>query len=767
MSSSDGISNSGVSRIVCIPVCEGEQSISSRTLESVASNTVVETEILVILLGIDWKSIPLHNESTTNLGNRIRWIKAEEPVDPWPPYRALSHLPAQYDDHDVVLILPGVEVPHGWDARLALAAFQDENIASVSPLCDISPLFALLDKEHSRRSNLSIVDRLAHALGQRRNIEVPALLCGCVYLRRPALRLAGPKCTAKEDQGLGAFCWALAKTFALDGFHNVCCDHLYVMDFNPTHLSAMEDIAAQEEVQLINQSHPLTEIRQAVKEALLGDIEKPIDINSTRPVQMHVVHSWGGGQERWLRDYCHSDTSRINLVLRSSGIWGIFGKCIALYRSYNMETPLRSWDLYYPIRSTAVTNLQYKAILQEIIDDFGIEVILISSLIGHSLDALDTDIKTIFITHDYYPFCPAINIYFDGICEECTETRLENCFVSNENNCYFNNVSLLEWLGIRNHFVKLLSKPNVLLISPSESVPRHMKALIPELRNKKFEIVRHGVNFIAHEIKGEVHPSEKLRLIVLGSLVPHKGKRLLEEIYPELCGFVDFYLIGCGENGRAFEGKPGIYVTLWYEYDQLPEIVTGIDPHIGLLLSVVPETYSYTLSELWILGIPPVTTNLGSFMDRITDGVDGFVCRPEKSSIVEKITWLSRNIAVLRQVKQKLISRTHRTAKEMVDEYHRLTSLPEFSYPRYFLRHDIPKQVDITDVVAVKDEKTPVLLIDPKARFFDVARQFGRYALQKLAASPRFGQRQKKLLVMILGSSFRLIGVVASMLRAR
>jgi len=768
MPSIDRIPNDSASRIVCIPVCCGEQSFLNCTLQSVASNTRAETEILVVLLGLDRKSFSIHEEQKLKPDNRVQWIEVRETVEPCLPYQALSHLPTRYDDHDVILVLPGVEVPHGWEARLALAVFQDGSIASVSPLCDISPLFALSDKEHSRNSNLSTMDRLAHALGQRRNIEVPTLLCSCVYLRRPALNLAWPTLTTNKDQRLGAFCWVLGKAFNLNGLHNVCCDHLYVTDFNPAHLSAMEEIATQEEVQLINRSHPLAKIRQAVKEALLGDTETAIDINETRPVQMHIVHSWGGGQERWLRDYCHGDTRRTNLVLRSSGTWGVFGKCIALYRSCDMEAPLRLWELHYPIRSTVVTNLQYKAILQEIIEGFGIEVILVSSLIGHSLDTLNTEIKTIFITHDYYPFCPAINIYFDGICEECTETRLESCFVLNEKNCYFNNVNSLEWLGIRNYFVKLLSRSNVYLISPSESVPRHMKTLIPELRNREFKIINHGVNFAPSPTKKEIRPSsEKLRIIILGSLVPHKGKKLLEEIYPELYDLVDFYLVGCGEDGRAFEGKPGICVTPWYEYDQLSEIVARIDPHIGLLLSIVPETYSYTLSELWILGVPPVTTNLGSFIDRITDGVDGFICQPTKSSIVEKIDWLSKNIVALDQLKQRLIGRTHRTVKEMVEEYHALTPLPEFSSPRYFLKRDFSNPTNATDVTAVADENTPVLLIDPKARFFDVARQFGRYTLQKLAASPRFGQRQKKLLVMILGSSFRLIGVAARMLRAR
>lgn len=62
------------------------------------------------------------------------------------------------------------------------------------------------------------------------------------------------------------------------------------------------------------------------------------------------------------------------------------------------------------------------------IADFRIEVILISSLIGHAADALATGLPTIFVAHDYYPFCPAVVIQFGEVCEQVQTAAIDALF---------------------------------------------------------------------------------------------------------------------------------------------------------------------------------------------------------------------------------------------------------------------------------------------------------------------------------------------------
>lgn len=113
-----------------------------------------------------------------------------------------------------------------------------------------------------------------------------------------------------------------------------------------------------------------------------------------------------------------------------------------------------------------------------------------------------------------------------------------------------------------------------------------MKALIPQLQEKDFIVIPHGMSFtVSQRVHNSLSHGEKMRSLVLGSLVLHKGRKLLEDIYPKLKNNIEFYLVGCGEGGQIFSDKSGCYIIPDYSHEQLPEIVTKISPHLGLLLS--------------------------------------------------------------------------------------------------------------------------------------------------------------------------------------
>src|SRR5205807_1954384 len=144
------------------------------------------------------------------------------------------------------------------------------------------------------------------------------------------------------------------------------------------------------------------------------------------------------------------------------------------------------------------------------------------------------------------------------------------------------------------------------------SVRDHYVQLLPAL-DGRFQTVPHGVKPLACpplELE-PLAPGEPLRVLVLGSIAPNKGGALLETVWKETRGFCRLFLVGCGEYGRAFEHERGVTVLPRYDLTELPKILTGIRPHVGLLPSVVPETFSYTLQELCELAIPVLATRIG------------------------------------------------------------------------------------------------------------------------------------------------------------
>lgn len=397
---------------------------------------------------------------------------------------------------------------------------------------------------------------------------------------------------------------------------------------------------------------------------------------NNKPVQLHVMHSWGGGIERWVRDYSCADTLRTNLVLKSSGVPGIPGQRLELYQSIEIDIPTRVWDLTLPIHATSVTNLDYRYALDEIINDFNVSAILISSFIGHSLDILNTKLETTVICHDYYPFCPAINIYFNKVCRECKFSHLQHCFKENPYNKVFPKASASEWMSIRKSFLELILHHQILLIAPSYSVYHHLTELEPAFKDCNFKIIPHGIEAPTHRLDfKKSQRTQKLKIVLLGRLTLHKGLEIIKESHREIRDFADIFLVGCGSLGSFFNGVEGIHITENYSLEELPKIIENISPDIGLLLSVWPETFSYTLSELLSLNIPPLVMKVGSFEERIEEGLNGFLVAPEKNALIKKIRELSEQRHLLAKVSTYLKGTSHRTLQEMVEKYHEVVTL--------------------------------------------------------------------------------------------
>lgn len=584
----------------------------------------------------------------------------------------IRSIPAAFARHDIVICRPGVMLPKAWDARLSFAAHADDDIATVSPIMETHPFFSILPEEAGNIRDEE-ADNLALAFGSRLNHEIPVFSEECVYMRRTALNAIRLELNGKDA---GSAAWRLSEAFRRRGFHNVICDHV----FTGGRTSTIKPTPWPSGSMPVGPTHPLAFLRIAVKEAVTAGFNAPAP--DLRPCQLHVAHSWGGGLDKWVMDYARADGKRKNIILKSGGMIGEYGQKLELYESPGGEKPARMWLLPYPIRATALRNLDYKRVLDEIIRDYGVGVVFVSSLIGHSLDVLRTGLPTIHVMHDYHPFCPALNVHFGSLCESCAPGRLAKCFAENPLNAHFKNMRPDEWRDIRKGYLNAVIKEGIILAAPSESVRRNLLALAPALRKNRFHIIPHGSDFA---VTDKITPPEdgRPRIVIPGRMAPQKGLGILTEIVDELTKTADLRLAGCGAGGKAFEGKPGVTVIAEYDHDGLPDLMRRISPHFALLMSTVPETFSYTLSELNAMGVPALASRIGSFTDRIREGVTGFLCAPEPEAFLGKIRALRSQPAKLERVRKNLRSLRSRTLSEMVGDYHKLAPLPPFMEKRY------------------------------------------------------------------------------------
>jgi O-antigen biosynthesis protein len=112
-------------------------------------------------------------------------------------------------------------------------------------------------------------------------------------------------------------------------------------------------------------------------------------------------------------------------------------------------------------------------------------------------------------------------------------------------------------------------------------------------------------------------PNERLRIAVLGSMVPHKGLAKLIE-----CAALarkrrlplDFRLIGEATGQRAFPFSQ----TGRYAPHEAGRLLSDFNPHVVWFPGEAPETYSFTLSLCLERGLPVAAPRIGCFPERLS-----------------------------------------------------------------------------------------------------------------------------------------------------
>ena len=432
---------------------------------------------------------------------------------------------------------------------------------------------------------------------------------------------------------------------------------------------------------------------------------------SARPVQLHVIHDLGGGSAKWLQDFSRADSERTNLVLRSFTHDRAAGTGIALFADANADRPLQSWTFTNKIVATVARHDEYRRALEEIVREHRVAAVVVSSVIGHSLDVLDTGLPTIVVNHDYFPYCPAINIHFEELCRECDGKRIEKCHAGNPRFNPFVDYLPAERVDVRERFLELVLRPNVTMVVPSRSVQENLTALNKRFASARFAVIPHGYAepLIPKPVR-EPAADERLRVMVFGQLSEAKGLELLQAALPEMTRFAEVYLVGAREVGELFRGKPHVHVVGQYEFSELPGHVAAINPHVGLLMSIVAETFSYALSELWMLRVPVVATRVGAFAERIRDGETGFLFEPNADAMWRALEAIDIDRGKLARVRANIASWKPVSAGEMVDAYHRLAPVtasravvPEPPKAQAVDPNATPEQTIATQAVAIAE----------------------------------------------------------------
>ncbi|MEO7916744.1 MAG: glycosyltransferase, partial [Dokdonella sp.] len=560
----------------------------------------------------------------------------------------------QYPDDDLVIVRSDAVIPAFALARLR-HALEQSDARAIGVLDHLDPSRSPLPTDEHSDAEPTHIDGLVLAYGEHRLID------------------------SADVSELMSVWIAASRQRKRRGFATV--DHVYVGAFGEW----LRGPEASPDPRDPAPPSPLAPLRRRVLAALsTPTTPSPCGIDG-KPVLLHVLHGWGGGALRWVTDLASGwdDAHHLVLIARGSAQRRIHGEWLELRDARGNAPPLLSVPLPNPIADTALYDATWQTIFAGICRGYSVSAVVVSSLIGHSLDALRSGLPTLVVVHDHYPLWPALHRDFGDPALAFDAAQLQSDLQSKT----FEFVSRdpAHWQRLRDAYVEAVVGAKPVMVAPSRSALTNQMKLAPEFGVLDGRVIAHGLAPWPKSAKpiASAPQRERLRLVVVGRLRAGKGGDLLTAALPGLRQNADLLLLGAGAAGHEFFGESGVHLVLDYDRGDLPERLAEWNADAALLLPTVAETYSYTYSELSSLGVPVIATRIGALAERIDDGRTGLLVEPSADAVIAKVAELARDRRALAVIRQTLVATPSISLEAMASDYRALFALQIGKQPFY------------------------------------------------------------------------------------
>ena len=524
-------------------------------------------------------------------------------------WEALRACARAHPGRDIVLLAHDTQLPDAWWPRLCAARALDYD--AIFPLSNAIPA---LDPFHGleRPARIDDADACVYMLSEREPIPSRDWLPACCLWRGAALS------DLPENPQDGPL---------PPGLQAAALDSLYVAAPS-TRPGTLPPPAA------------IDALRERIR-ALKGRI--PIAAGrDARPVLLHVLHGWGGGVQHFVETLMASSGQyrHLALVAHGSSERRRPGEALALHDDLRAP-PLATWPLALGIESTALASNEYDAALTRVLRRFRVAQVMASSLIGHGLAALRTGLPTAVVCHDYYPLWPHLHVDFGDESTDFSPQALDAALRDSAQTPPFAETRAPVWRRLREDYVAALLAARATLFFPSRTVQRNLQRIEPRLAPLPSHVIPHGIPAWPEPVVPVVPPArDTLRVLVLGRINGGKGEDLLARLIPKLDPRIELLLLGAGRAGMRFFGASRVHLCMDYRREELPGLIRQFAPDAALVPVTVAETFSYTLSELWSLGVPVLATHLGSLAERIREGENGLLVAPDPDAVAARLAAL-------------------------------------------------------------------------------------------------------------------------------
>ncbi|MGI4975684.1 MAG: glycosyltransferase, partial [Janthinobacterium lividum] len=532
---------------------------------------------------------------------------------------------------DVVLLNSDTLVAPGWLERLRAAAHSAPDIGTVTPLSNDATICSYPSRERVNAvpdlAGVGRMARLAAAANGGEVVDIPTGHGFCLFLRRDCLADVG---LLREDlfaQGYGEeneFCMRASRR----GWRHVAATGAYVGHVGGASFGAAGAHLVRRNLVVLNRLHPGYDALVAAHVAAdpLFAARRRMDVVRWKAgrvaagTALLVTHEGGGGVERVVRERCEA--------LRAQGLRAVVLRPVVLAEGALVEgggaclvSEQAGSDAATP---DAFPNLRFALpgelpALVRLLRGEGVVHAELHHLLGHHRAVLALlrrlGVPYDVFVHDYAWFCQRIALVGPGrrYCGEPDVAGCEACVADLGTNLE-EEIAMPALLA---RSAEELAGARA-VVAPSADAASRMRRHFPAVR-AEVRAWEDEAGLPPMRVP-RARPGGRLRVAVVGAIGLEKGFDVLLACARDARAralALEFVVVGPSIDDERLMRAGPVFVTGDYRDAEVDALIQAQDCDLGLLPSIWPETWCYTLTHMMRAGLGVAAFDLGGPAERI------------------------------------------------------------------------------------------------------------------------------------------------------
>lgn len=586
----------------------------------------------------------------------------------------------KYSKNDVLLLNSDTEVSKNWLEKIKKCAYSEKMIGTVTPLSNnathVSVPVGLQENDLPKNMSFDEYAFLVEMISYQENQQLPTAHGFCMFIKREILDLIGYFDEETFGKGYGE-----ENDFSfrcLDyGYKNVLCDSVIIYHKEKQSFSEKREELIKTNLKKLHDRYPIYSRRIELWcqnfpiKKICENIDYQINLHNRRNILI-LIHDWNdaennlGGTTLHVLDLINNmrDKYNFHVLAPMDGIY----KLTSYFESSKKVTKFPAVDscnLY------GFYNQQYRKMIENIVDGFRIDTIHVHHMIGHFFDIIDVakekNIKSIITLHDFYCLCPSINMLYK-MEKYCPNLKNKNCQECISYKTGLRNNVIPNWRKKWNEFLSDFNK----IIVPSTNTKKEIEKVH---KNIKIDVIEHGINLERSKYISDIDEANVYNIAFVGVMSIHKGGLILKELIEKtknsnlrfhLFGKTEFKELEKNQKNYVYHGK--------YKREEIPKLLSENNINLVCNFSIWAETYSYTLTEEVVSGIPVLSFDIGAVGDRIKENGFGYVIDIESCTedIINEINKIFSDKKEYHKVINNIKNYKIKTVREMTKDYDKI-----------------------------------------------------------------------------------------------